>query len=62
MEQQVNIPVPCVERLTSRGDAEVKGPSGGGIPMQGGRRFRGRKDPDSRAPMPKGTSVPAKGP
>src|SRR5216117_2614838 len=31
------------------------------VPMQGRRRFRGIKHPDSREPMPKGAQAPAKG-
>src|SRR5439155_762950 len=31
------------------------------VPMQGRRRFRGIKYPDSREPMPKGAQAPAKG-
>ena len=60
MENGLIFPYRSVKRLTLRGDAGVKELSGGGFPMQGGRRFRGIKDLDSRDPMPKGTSVPAK--
>ena len=44
MENGLIFPYRSVKRLTLRGDAGVKELSGGGFPMQGGRRFRGIKD------------------